>query len=259
MKLLDPTTFENWIPPHSIKWYKQLSHLQKNYEYPWRSVLSEPNGESMFDQIVMQTIPNKKVLDVGCGHGEFTLKCSLVAKEIVGFDATDNFVQVGNDNKKSNASFIVGNIKDGLPFKAEEFNCAYIRKGPTSAYLALKQVIKKGGAIIGLHPGDALGKELPLLFPHLFEISEGTPILDSIEQKLKLSNFSQSHIKTVDSTEYIQSPLDILKLRCFGQHPSIFETLKEKNLTPITTIFEQNATEKGLPIHFSRYIVQIIV
>lgn len=259
MKLIDPTTFADWLPPHSIDWYKQLSNLEGKYIYSWESTLTEPNGESIFDKEVAHIIANKNVLDVGCGHGEFTLKCSLLAKEIVGFDVTDNFVQTGIENKKPNVSFVVGNTKNGLPFETDKFDCAYIRKGPTSAYPYLKNVIKKSGEIIGLHPGDEMGKELPLLFPNLFQFSKGTPILDVINQRLDISNFSYSKIEEINSIEYINSPLDVLKLRCFGQHPSIYETLKEKSLSEISKVFEKSASEDGLPITFSRYIVRATV
>ncbi|WP_286164052.1 methyltransferase domain-containing protein [Bacillus sp. AFS088145] len=45
-------------------------------------------------------INNKTVLDVGCGHGEFTIKCSEKAKEIVGFDLANDFIKSGNESKK---------------------------------------------------------------------------------------------------------------------------------------------------------------
>ena len=259
MKLINPTTLEGWLQPHSIQWYKQLSELQGKYIYPWSSTLTEPNGESIFDQEVAQIIADKKVLDVGCGHGAFTHQCSLLAKEIVGFDVTDNFIKTGVENKKSNVSFVAGDSKHGLPFKADEFDCAYIRKGPTSAYLYLKKVVKKNGKIVGLHPGDESGKELSLLFPNLFDYSQGTPILDTLNQRLNESDFAYSKIDVINSIEYIHSPLDILKLRCFGQHPAIYELLKEKNVDELTTIFEQNATADGLSITFSRYIVRATV
>ena len=259
MKLFNPTTLEGWLQPHSREWYKQLSDFQGEYIYPWNSTLTEPNGEAIFDKEVAQIIAGKKVLDVGCGHGAFTHQYSLLAKEIVGFDVTDNFIQAGIENKKSNVSFVVGDTKHGLPFKADEFDCAYIRKGPTSAYLYLNKVIKKNGRILGLHPGDESGKELSLLFPNLFDYSQGTPILDALNQRLDVSEFSYSEIDVINSIEYIHSPLDILKLRCFGQHPAIYELLKEKNLDEIATIFEQNATPDGLSITFSRYIVRAIV
>ncbi|WP_102272217.1 class I SAM-dependent methyltransferase [Cytobacillus massiliigabonensis] len=259
MHLTDPTTFENWIKPHSTEWYQQLSNLQGKYIYSWNSTLTEPNGESIFDKEVIQIIANKKVLDVGCGHGEFTNKCGLAAKEIIGFDVTHKFIETGVNGKKTNVSFLVGNTKNGLPFKRDEFDCAFIRKGPTSAYPYLKKVLKSSGKIIGLHPGDESGKELPLLFPNLFEFSLGTPILDVINQRLNISNFSYAKIDVINSTEYIKSPLDILKLRSFGQHPSIYITLKENDLPEISKIFERNATEDGLPITFSRYIVRAAV
>ncbi|WP_456278999.1 class I SAM-dependent methyltransferase [Bacillus sp. AK128] len=259
MVLLNPTTLANWLPPHSIEWYKQISNLQGKYTYPWNSTLTEPNGESIFDKEVVQSIVDKKVLDVGCGHGEFTLKCSSFAKEIVGFDVTDDFVKIGKENKKKNVSFVVGNTKNGLPFEPDEFDFAYNRKGPTSAYPSLRKVVKKGGKLIGLHPGDELGKELPILFPNLFETLQGTPILDRIYQRLEISNFSHIDVKAINSIEYLHTPLDVIKLRCFGQTPKVYETLKEENQSEISKIFEQNTTKEGLPITFSRYIVRVIV
>ncbi|KGR74379.1 class I SAM-dependent methyltransferase [Ureibacillus sinduriensis] len=261
MKLMDPSKLVDWLPPHSIAWYQQLSDSVGKYVYPWNSTLKEPNGESIFERDVAQMIVNKKVLDVGCGHGEFTIKCSDTAKEIVGFDITDHFVQVGQDlaNRKPNVKFIAGNSKDGLPFKRDEFDCAYIRKGPTSAYPFLKAVVKKDGSIIGLHPGDDSGKELAMLFPNLFEQVKGTPILDTIEKRLASSHFSSTSLENVTSIEFIKTPIDLIKLRCFGQKIAIYETTKEKNLSIVEKIFERNATDDGLPITFSRYLVRISV
>ncbi|GAB2534458.1 hypothetical protein [Gracilibacillus alcaliphilus] len=68
-------------------------------------------------------------------------------------------------------------FKDRLPFESEQFDCAYNRKGPTSAYFDLKRIIKNGGKVLSLHPGDQLSPELPELFPNLFAaLPEGTPI-----------------------------------------------------------------------------------
>nr|WP_246879995.1 methyltransferase domain-containing protein [Bacillus suaedae] len=247
------------MSPHSIEWYKQLSNLQGKYTYSWNSTITEPNGESIFDKEVVQNILDKKVLDVGCGHGEFTLECSPFAKEIVGFDVTDNFVKIGRENKRKNVTFVLGNTKSGLPFEPNEFDFAYNRKGPTSAYPSLKKVVKKGGKLLGLHPGDELGKELPLLFPELFETLQGSPILDTIYQRLDLSNFSHKEVEVVNSIELLHTPLDVIKLRCFGQDPKIYEALIEENLSEISKIFERNTTKEGLPITFSRYIVRAIV
>lgn len=257
--LNDPITFSEWVTPHSIEWYQQLAKLQRIYKYNWNSNITVPNAESIFDEEVTEMINNKKVLDVGCGHGEFTGYCSSFAKQIVGFDVTENFLEIAKENERSNLSFIVGNTKQGLPFENGEFECAYIRKGPTSAYPALSRIIRNGGNVLGLHPGDDFGKELPQIFPKLFEPSSGTPILDKIESQLKKSSFSSSEIEYVGSTEYLHAPLDIIKLRCFGQKTSVYERLIEEDLSEITRIFHDNSTKKGLPITSSCYIVRLLV
>ena len=259
MNLTDPRTLNGWLPPHSLEWYKQLSEVAGDYRYSWKSKLAEPNGESIFDHEVMQIIQGKKVLDVGCGHGQFTIKCGSFAKEIVGFDVTEAFIQNGLNKKMNNVSYVLGNTKNSLPFDENEFDCVYIRKGPTSAYLHLKRVTKDGGTILGLHPGDEMNKELPFLFPNLFESTIGTPILNQLHERLSNSHLSSYAIETINTTEYIESPNDVLKLRCFGQLPAIYEQLKEKDLQTITSIFNQHETAKGLPITFSRYIVRAIV
>lgn len=256
MNLLDPSTLPEWLPPHSLQWYEQLSNLEGKYQYTWNSTYTTPNGELIFDEEVTSAIKNKKVLDVGCGHGEFTIQCAQHAKEIVGFDITENFIKVGAEHNLHNVSFVVGNSKHGLPFAAEEFDCAYNRKGPTSVYPHLKRVVKKGGKILGLHPGDELGKELPILFPNLFKATEGTPNLDNIHQRC---GFAQTNVEVVNSIEYLHTPEDVIKYRCFGQHPKIYETLLKENLPEITRIFEQYAVREGLPVTFSRYMVRAIV
>ncbi|HEX5564816.1 MAG TPA: class I SAM-dependent methyltransferase [Sporosarcina sp.] len=204
-------------------------------------------------------ITDKTCLDVGCGHGDFTIKCGSFAKGIVGFDCTDAFIQTGNANRRSNVTFVVGNAKDGLPFASDEFDCAYNRKGPTSAYPELQRVVKKGGNILGLHPGDDLGKELPTIFPHLFPRCSGTPIADKLTDQLVKSRFTYYRIQTYHAIEYLKTPHDVVLYRCFGQTPELIYEVMETSLPEITRIFNEHATVDGLPITFSRYIVRAIV
>ena len=257
--LSNPTTFSEWLTPHSIEWYEQLSDLQRIYKYNWNSTITIPNGESVFDEELTKQIKNKKILDVGCGHGEFTKYCSSIAKQIVGFDVTEKFLEVAKVNEKSNLSFVVGNTKQGLPFRKGEFDCAYIRKGPTSAYPDLTEIVLNGGTILGLHPGDNFGKELPLIFTNLFDEAIGTPILDKLKLQLENSNYTSSNIEYITSTEYLHSPIDVLKLRCFGQKTSVYERLKEEDLEEVTKLFNENSTKQGLALTNSYYIVRLSV
>ncbi|WP_103109163.1 class I SAM-dependent methyltransferase [Brevibacillus reuszeri] len=258
--LTNPKNHPDWIAPHSLNWYAQLASLSAEYVYPWRSTVAEPNGESLFTQEVAYMVQNKKVLDIGCGHGAFTLRWASVARELVGVDVTNRFVQTAKEMKQPNVSFVVSNTKEPLPFAAGEFDCAYNRKGPTSAYLHCKQVIKAGGQILGLHPADQLFAELPEWFPDLFEPHpSGTPILDLLQDRLRQASFSHVDIESVTSTEYILSPLDVIKLRCFGQQPSVTEQAIAQHLESVQRIFDQHTTANGLPVTFAHYFVRVIV
>lgn len=259
MTLLNPLNHPNWVQPHSLEWYQNLGKSQAEYRYPWNSTVKEPNGETIFDLEVFTIIKNKNVLDVGCGHGAFTKLCSNEAARITGFDVTEEFIKTAQHNHIPNLSFVVGHSKSPLPFKADEFDCAYIRKGPSSGYPLLKSVVKKGGEVLGLHPGDETGKELSQYFPNLFEISKGKPVLDKIATRIKSSNFTYAVIEVINSLEYLHTPLDVIKLRCFGQNLSIYQSIKEEYLSEITSIFESNASPEGLPITHSMYIVRAVV
>ncbi len=137
-----------------------------------------------------------------------------------------------------------------------------MRLYPKRSYLCLsffKEAVKEGGKVLGLHPGDGLGKELPLLFPAFFEKKEGAPILDQIRRRLERGNFTSAELEHIESTEYLHSPEDVINLRCHGQKPNVHKRIVEDNMAEVTKIFEQNTTTAGLPITFSRYIVRITV
>jgi SAM-dependent methyltransferase len=253
------TSIPGWLTPHSLDWYEQLGSLEGKYVYPWESFIAEPNGESIFDCETEELAVNQKVLDVGCGEGLFTIHCASAAKEIVGIDASEPFIMEGNRQRKNNATFIVANTKSGLPYANKEFDFAYIRKGPTSAYPLLKRAVKEGGHIRGLHPGDSQGRELPGLFPLLFEENSGTPILKGLENRVEDSNFTHATIEEVTSIEYLKSPQDVIRLACFGQLPSITAFVEEKYEPDITRIFNQHAEAGGLAATHSRYIVRAVV
>lgn len=109
--LIDPKTHKDWVSPHSHAWYAQLARLTGKYSYSWNSTLTEPNGESIFTDEVSQMVRGKRVLDIGCGHGEFAMQWSPVAKQIVGIDITNDFVEAGNNANVKNVSFCRRTLK----------------------------------------------------------------------------------------------------------------------------------------------------
>lgn len=257
LSLCDPKQHPDWLEPHSLQWYARLGTTKGKYFYPWSSTISEPNGETVFTEEVSAMVTGKRVLDVGCGHGEYAMSWSPIIKEIVGLDVIDTFIQTGMKSKPVNVSFMIANTRNGLPFDTGEFDCAYIRRGPGSAYADLKRVIKHGGKILGLHPGDGCNSELSEHFPILFDPPiQGQPIMDSIKAYLLKGGLGDAEVEVVTSTEYLHSPEDILRMRCHGQTPALYNDLTSACLTVVTQIFEQHATPLGFPTTFVRYLVR---
>lgn len=258
--LADPRTHPDWLAPHSFAWYARLGQAVGNYAYPWKSAVFGPDAEKLFETEVSGMVAGREVLDVGCGHGEFTVRWSPDVKRIVGLDVTEAFLESGRRCSKANVTFIAASTKETLPFGPGEFDCAYIRKGPTSAYPDLGRVIRKGGRILGLHPGDRMSEELPELFPGLFQPrSGGTVILDMIKSRLAAAGLSDAVVETVKGVQILNGPMDVVHMCCFGQTAAVQEMVVRTSLPAIERIFARHASGGGLPVTVEHYVVRAVV
>lgn len=258
-KLEDPRNHQEWLPPHSFAWYAQIAALSGAYAYSWNSTITEPNAEVRFEQEVREMVSDRIVLDVGCGHGEFTAQWAPIVKRIIGLDVTSGFIAAGRDQPPPNVAFVTANTKERLPFADGEFDCVYNRRGPTSCYQDIARVMKPGGRILALHPGDRMSMELPRLFPGFFEPSpDGTPILDRLAQRLEQGRLKQVEIETVTSVQYLHEPMDVIRIRCFGQSPALIAKIIEESLSGIEAIFRRHAMAQGLPATYEQYLVRAV-
>ena len=214
----------------------------------------------MFEREVAAAVPGKRVLDVGCGHGEFALRWSEVAEQVVGIDAASEYSRSDVD-LPANVSFVTTNTKEALPFSDGAFDVVYNRRGPTSAYLDVKRVLLPGGRLLSIHPGDAGVNELAEIFPEWCGSppASETPILDVLKQRLEQGGLSHAEIETVTSVAYLHAPIDVLQMILFGQTTALIEEVRSRDLPEITRRFERHATEAGLATTFVRYLVRATV
>ncbi|WP_379160263.1 hypothetical protein [Paenibacillus sp. sgz5001063] len=84
-------------------------------------------------------------------------------------------------------------------------------------------------------------------------------MLDKIKQQLDTSGFAAAEIETVVSTQYLHEPIDIVRLRCFGQTSAVHEMVMESSLPEISRIFAHHQTAQGLPTTVEHYIVRATV
>ncbi|MCJ8006433.1 class I SAM-dependent methyltransferase [Lederbergia wuyishanensis] len=248
----------DYLSAQSKEWCQQLASLTGKYEYTWNFHHEGLVAEKILEK-ELESHLHGKVLDVGCGHGEFTNKWASFADEVIGYDMTEGFVTTANNYKKPNVRYVIGRTHDGLPFPNDYFDVAYTKKGPTSWYQEGNRVVRPGGNLILFHPVDGNGKgsELGEYFPGLFPPpSNGTPVIDMIMERLAKSGLIDIQFRHLQETVWIPSPEDVLAMKCFGQSEKYTQYVREMCLDKIITNFEQHAKGKGIKITNFYYLIQ---
>ncbi|KQN98940.1 class I SAM-dependent methyltransferase [Paenibacillus sp. Leaf72] len=139
------------------EWYDMIARRNGGYKNNAIFTIEGISAEQIFEERLRGMLPNfNSVLDAGCGHGDFTLKMSRHAKSIIGFDNSVEMVKIAEtiseESKVNNVRFVYATTKTDLPFKDEQFDLIYDRRGPTSI-LNHSRILLSGGAIFGIHSG----------------------------------------------------------------------------------------------------------
>lgn len=255
----DLTEHPEYLSNQSLAWCNQLAAQTGKYEYSWRSRCEGQTAEDILSERLSSRVQGKKVLDVGCAHGEYTHQWADYADEVVGYDMTEGFIATANRNKKANVRYILGRTHDGLPFQDDYFDIAYTKKGPTSWYEEGNRIVRPGGMLLLLHPGDGNGEggELGLAFPGLFTPpAAGTPVLDKIQERLETSGLTGIEITKLKETVWIPTAEDVFEMLCFGQSDGFTQFVREEYFNQIVAQFELHAGDKGIRTTGFYYLIE---
>lgn len=254
----DLTKHPDYLRGQTMDWCNQLAAKTGKYEYSWRSICEGQSAEDILTE-QLSSMLHGRVLDVGCAHGEYTSQWADHATEVIGYDMTEGFIATANRNRKSNVRYVTGRTREGLPFEDDYFDLVYTKKGPTSWYKEGNRIVRPGGKLLMLHPGDGDGEggELGLVFPGLFgPPSAGTPILDRIQERLETSGLTDIHIAVLKETTWIPAPEDVLKMICFGQSDAFTQYAREQCYDQIVSQFDTFASEQGIKTTGFYYFIQ---
>lgn len=241
----------DYLQAQSKPWCDQLAAQTGKYAFPWRTVPDGEQAEERLSRLLRERL-HGHVLDVGCGHGEYTVQWADRCEELVGYDMTEGFVATARrDYCRPNMRYVVGNTHDqgGLPFPDGYFDVAYTKKGPSSWYAEGRRVVRPGGEIILLHPGDGDGEggELGLAFPGLFGgPAPGTPILDRIRARLAASGLEVTAFERLCESGWLPSAEDVLAVRGFGQSEAFKRHVRGTCFAEIERRFEACREPEGL-------------
>ncbi|MZQ81207.1 methyltransferase domain-containing protein [Paenibacillus sp. 5J-6] len=252
--LFDPMKHPDWIPPHTAEWHANLALETGGYKYPWKSVFDEPRAELVFaDKITAYLNENTRVLDVGCGHGEFTKSFTHKAKEILGIDLMEGYIASAKENASESISFLVVDADKPLPFPDDSFDVVYTKKGPWLFHKGIEEghrVIKPRGMALGLyHCGTDGG--LRSHFPGLYSPFPDNYLEDikvKFEGQLSESNLEKVELQIFEEVEFLSRPEDVLIKKCFGQKETLKKIVWQECLQDVEEIFMRYATPRGLKV-----------
>jgi SAM-dependent methyltransferase len=224
------------------------------YKYPWRSEFDEPLAEAILaEQIAGYIHEQSYVLDVGCGHGEFTKSLAYLAQAIVGIDVNERYIATANEAKLPSVTFQVVDADQPLPFADQSFDIIYSKKGPWLFHEGMVEghrLLKPGGMALGLyHCGTDGG--LRALFPGLYEPLPDNHLEETrnkFEHQLSASKLGQTELHLIEEVEYLSRPEDILIKKCFGQKESLQQLVWQLCLKDVEDIFHQHATARGFKV-----------
>jgi len=109
-----------------------------------------------------------RILDVGCGTGNFSIKLAKMGCEVVGIDLSEEMLKIAKDKTEKEALDITFHQMDGynLNFSNNEFDAVFSMaafefiKEPKKAYDEMYRVLKPGGhMLIGtIHKNSSWGR-----------------------------------------------------------------------------------------------------
>lgn len=261
MELIFPDIYlhPDYLKGQTRAWCNQLAAQTGKYEYTWNYAIEGTAAEDVFTEELSKLIRGN-VLDVGCGHGEYTNRWAGQADEVIGFDMTGGFLETANRNRRSNVRYVLGYTHDdGLPFADGYFDVAYTKKGPGSWYPEANRILKSEADVLSLHPADGNGEggELGVYFPGLFSPpAKATPILNKINAYLADSGLTVIENRFLRETIYIPTTEDILAMVCFGQSERFARFVKETCFDEIQKQFERYASDKGIQTTNFYYLIR---
>ncbi len=263
------------LRPHSSGWYDRLAEMQQGYYYPWRSTIADGNGEDAYARLVRQHLsPDKDVLDVGCGHGEFTLMLAPLCRRIFAYDRVLPYIELANRAARkpgiANVLFVCADPSADtsspatIPALADSFDVLISRRGPLNYIDDARRVARTGAVIIQLNPMEthamawhaALPRELPIA-----ESGVAGPVgsmRESVERRLSAVGLQLHSCWIFDVPECLPDPEQLHIMLTWGRAPDDVPPLAEVRET-LERVFADYAGSEGLVWRHRRFLWKAVV
>ena len=232
------------------KWKLGEQHLRE------RVTLDGSDGEREFSHEVLLRARRKKILDVGCGPAEFTLRVGRIAKSVTGIDVSRIALEMAERNLRrsrlKNVQFKYGNAGK-LPFPDRSFDLVYSRRGPASEsrrnLSEVLRVLRRGGVFMEITIGERDKQNVVKIFGRGQMLQFKGQVSTVKKGWLEKVGFRASTARDYMGTEVFHSLDDlIIRLKTAPIIPG-FDVGKDQHL--LGTVAAKCMTERGIetPVH----------
>jgi SAM-dependent methyltransferase len=154
----DRALFEEW---------RRIARVNPGYVARLPHRYEGETGEEFFEELVRRGLRRgQRVLDVGCGGGEFTVRCAGRAF-VAGVDPFAEMLAVASGRADGRRVHWVRAMGEALPFRDAAFDVVYSRRGPGSHLLVLPEVarvLRPGGDFFEITIGERNAREFARIF-----------------------------------------------------------------------------------------------
>jgi ubiquinone/menaquinone biosynthesis C-methylase UbiE len=167
------------------------------------------DGEREFDEEMLNAAVGKRVLDVGCGDGSFTIRIAeRGAKNAVGIDFSKTAICEAQENlarsgMKRNVRFALSEA-DRLPFAGETFDLVVCRRGPvtreTDSLSEAHRILRKRGVLMEITIGEHNMENIHQIFGRGQTLAS-EKVSTSRDRMLREAGFKPLKIKEYMATE----------------------------------------------------------
>lgn len=237
---------EYWDKAWSVREQKLEEHV----------ILDGSDGEEEFDRELLRKTVGRKVLDEGCGSGQFTLRIAEKAKEVKGVDiSTVALVQAERNLARTKLSNVRFRLADSrrLPFPANSFDIVYSRRGPGSDSIPTlreaRRVLRKGGAFMEITIGERDKENLARIFGRGQILGIRRRVSLAKKESLERTGFTRVVTRDYIGTEVFREMRDLLiRLKSAPIIPSFDPRRDRKHLKRVQ---RECRTDRGIetPVH----------
>lgn len=156
---------ENTVRYWDKKWSLSRQRLTESVR------LDGSDGEREFDRELLERTVGRKVLDLGCGTGAFTVRVAMRANNVIGTDISSIALDIAKEyrrkRKMRNVEFRLAKASK-IPFRSNSFDIVFSRRGPGSDSIRTLseayRVLKPGGLFMEITIGERDKQNIARIF-----------------------------------------------------------------------------------------------